>query len=174
MQVGFFFIWSLFFFITEANLRWDLLIWIQPIEFEIEFEHSFRNSFLIDNTFTELVFYSISVRFKTFSSKRVSLESILYFSAGLLLDSFLIDNIFVELIFYNAPIRFKIFLNKGVLLESIFCFSTGLFFVFPKYFWNLDKRFRRNWRFVVNSSLLSLKSGRWDRPFTRFLALLLV
>ncbi len=111
------------------------------------------------------------IRFKTFLNKGVSLESIFYSSVGSFLNSLLVGNILIELISYGTPIRFKTLLNKGVLSESIFYSLVGLFFIFFKCSWNLDKKFKRGWYLVIDSSLLSLKLDRRDR-FVGFLAFL--
>ena len=64
------------------------------------------------------------------------------------------------------------FLNREVLLKSIFCSSARLFFVPFKCFWNLDKKFGKGWYFIVDSLLLSLKLGYWDKLSIGFLAFL--
>ena len=71
-----FFIWSLLLFIIKANLRWDILIWLQLIESEIEFEHLSRDLFLAGSTPIELIPCGTLIKFKTFLNKGVLLKSI--------------------------------------------------------------------------------------------------
>ena len=102
---------------------------MQLIEFEIEPEYLSRDLFLVGNNLVELVSCGASVKFKTFLSRRVSLELIFYSSTKSFLDSLLVGNTFVELVPYGILAKFKTFLSRGVLLELILCFLARSFFV---------------------------------------------
>ncbi len=74
--------WLLLLSIIEANLKWNIFIWLQSIESEIEPKYSSRDSFLTGSTLVKLILYDAPTRFKTFLNRGVLLESILCFSTG--------------------------------------------------------------------------------------------